>query len=141
MKTIKFRIWNKRTNAWVEGHGRHKEPSLDGVNLFGETILCGAFMNGVSLEELNDCEALQYTGVNDVNGVEIFEGDIVKFKFKAYGQGSVVHYRGTGQVVYKETEARFVVQTKKIDEDLKQSDYSIKFEVVGNIYENPKLIK
>jgi uncharacterized phage protein (TIGR01671 family) len=72
MRTIKFRVWNKRTNKWVHGPGQ--EP-----NLFGETILLGGFMYGVGVLELNDCIACQYTGVNDKNGKEIYENDLLVF--------------------------------------------------------------
>ncbi len=69
-REIKFRVWNKRTNNWVHGPGHE-------INLFGETILLGGFMRGIGLEELNDCVALQYTGMKDKNGKEIYEGDFV----------------------------------------------------------------
>lgn len=75
-RKIKFRVYNKKRAKWV--HGPHENPSLDGVNLFGESILLGGFMTMVPTMELQHCVALQYTGIEDKNGREIFEGDIIE---------------------------------------------------------------
>lgn len=70
-REFKFRVWNKRTNQWVHGPGYE-------VNLFGEMILLGGFMMGISLDDLNHCVVLQYTGVKDKNNKEVYEGDIIQ---------------------------------------------------------------
>lgn len=72
MRAIRFRVFNKQTHQWVHGPGQ--EP-----NLFGECILLGYFMHGVGIMELNDCIALQYSGVNDKNKKEIYEGDLLNY--------------------------------------------------------------
>ena len=43
-RQLKFRVWNNNTKTWVKGCGPNQQPDLDGVNLFGETILFGGFM-------------------------------------------------------------------------------------------------
>lgn len=96
MRRIKFRIWNGKTKQWI--HGPHEMPSMDGVNLFGETILFGDLLGGVSIEDLNEIVALQYTGLDDKNGKGIFEGDIISFTYhgnKMVFQG-VVKWTGCG---------------------------------------------
>lgn len=79
MQTIKFRVWNNKTKSWI--HGPHKENCLDGCNLLGETILLGAFLDGVSIEDLNEIETPQFTGMQDETSHDVFEGDIVEFKY------------------------------------------------------------
>lgn len=68
-RQIKFRIYNRKTKEWIHPPGYED-------NLFGEIILLGAFLDKVSIKDLNDIEALQYTGAK-INGVEIYEGDII----------------------------------------------------------------
>lgn len=65
---------------------------------------------------------LQDTGMEDKNGKEIYEGDICN-------DGSVVHFMG----------GRFILNYKNKThwEDLMGSED----EIIGNIYENPELLK
>jgi uncharacterized phage protein (TIGR01671 family) len=72
-KEIKFRIYNKATKLWVHGPGEE-------VNLFGETILLGGFMKGVSIKNLNNCVAQQYTNLKDKDSREIYEGDVLRIQ-------------------------------------------------------------
>lgn len=139
-RIIKFRIWNGHTKKWI--HGPNKRSDLDGVNLFGETILFGALMDGVSLDELNDCSALQFTGLKDKNGKDIFEGDILRIPEndpESTGSHELVF------VEYKYSSFGYTdTYTKRFDSiysligDSQTDDCA---EVIGNIYDNPELIK
>lgn len=66
MREIKFRAWDKRL----------KEMDLPFT--FADITAYGQLMaNDTDLERLSDYEFMQYTGHNDKDGTEIYEGDII----------------------------------------------------------------
>lgn len=70
-----------------------------------------------------ECEVMQFTGLKDKNGKEIYEGDIVSF----LGE--------TWEVIYFETYAGFMLGNGN---DL--MNITTQEELIGNIYENPELL-
>lgn len=138
MRTLKFRVWNDKNKEWI--HGPHERNDMDGVNLFGETILLGGLMDGVSLEDLNDCYAVQYTGLKDKKGKDIFEGDILIWEKEVCSErGEFEDYveRGRGEVYFEH--GSFLV--KNLGNLLAGlSDWKLKvYQVIGNIFDNPEL--
>lgn len=73
----------------------------------------------------------QYTGLADKNGTKIFEGDIVK---RVWLDKTSVY-----QIVYDNGLASFIGQAGM--EFTTFDDDSEEFEVIGNIYDNPKLLR
>ncbi len=132
-RPIKLRVYNTKQNKWV--HGPDNE-----VNLFGETILLGGFMQNVPTSELNDCVALQYTGLTDSNDKEIYEGDILMYK-----TGSIPTTGVIGQVLYEDDEGGYIFQWERKGPNQHHinlnCDVAFESVIVGNILENPELLK
>ena len=109
MREINFRFWDTQFKVMVNWEDI-KENWL--MECF-ETQLCHV--------------AMQYTGLKDKNGKEIYEGDIIKSQ-EFYP--SVVKYDDD----YAQFEAGGV-------NFLDASNHTLEWEVIGNIYENPDLLE
>jgi hypothetical protein len=82
------------------------------------------------IQSAKTLEIMQYTGLHDRNGTEIYEGDIVQFDDKE--ENYVVKWaRLSGAWEIRNNENHFLFVMRYID----------MCEVIGNIYENPELMK
>ncbi len=92
------------------------------------------YING----KCQDLIFLQYTGLKDKNGKEIYEGDIVKVPAN-YG-GDHFYKECIGSVNYEED--GFILENPNDKEGFVWQDYSwSNVEIIGNIYENPELLE
>lgn len=127
MREIKFRAWNELANKMYS----HEDLEDVLVNLTKND-----FIEGIFLPLNSDNELMQYTGIKDSNGNEIYEGDIVKIE-DYFGEDLI------GNIIYDEITAGYVfnkgngISYFQMTLDLENYVYY----VIGNIYENPELLE
>lgn len=139
-REIKFRAKRIDNGQWVYGQyfktpltdeNSRTLPEVGWFFLSGEPRNC-IVQDGVSF--VIDVETLcQYTGLTAMDGIEIFEGDIVLLDFGIFGA-----------VYYDEAETSYMVHIHSTGPGLKK-EYAVlglanPETVIGNIYKNPELI-
>lgn len=127
MREIKFRAWDKECYQ--------KELAMCGWEEMFKVTINGIFKN-------NRYELMQYTGLHDKNGKEIYEGDIVSYQFESmfgFGKKKVIYTVIFEDGQFSTTHLKFNDKTSLAWYRLHQKEMDI--EVIGNIYENPELIE
>ena len=129
-RIIKFRAWDKRTNLMLD----ERNGSNFGIelNAQGQLLYFREDDKG-QMSEMEDLILMQYTGLKDKNGVEIYEGDIIKDKFDYYWK--VIWENGSIQAI--RNDKTNITDHFPVASHIKERD----LEVIGNIYENSNLIK
>ena len=122
-RPIKFRVWNKKSNEWC---------GTIGLN---ETISHNSIINLP-----DDLVFVQYTGLTDSKDKEICEGDILIHKTSSIFATGVI-----GQVLYETDQGAYIFQYKRNgpNQNYINLNCDVAFEsvIVGNIFENPELLK
>lgn len=95
--------------------------------------LCLEWNYGETSHLPSDIILMQFTGIIDRTGVEIYEGDIVRIQHPHGGDFSDTK----GEVYYWEVEGAFYHGNLAGRPPKRLWDYC---EVIGNIYENPELL-
>lgn len=123
MREIKFRGKTKVLNKWVVG-SLIIDKERTWISVQQEHWNMGTFDNIEVVPE----SVGQYTGLKDINGVEIYEGDIVNHFYR--------YYVGMDEV----SEEMEVVEIKDLTH-LPFDLSTIGCEAIGNIYENKELLE
>lgn len=133
-RDIKFRLWSKIGKKFIETDN----PDLDFViNNNGYLYSIEYCYGETCILPQMDTEVLQFTGLKDRNGKEIYEGDILKYNFPYDGR-----LKHVSSVKFLETEASFGIKDRYENEiPLYRIAANNYFEVIGNIYENEELLK
>lgn len=120
---IKFRAWDKIVKVWYE------QSNINGVL---------AFVNQESMKRRNwfdtELEIVQYTGLKDRNGEEIYEGDILQYKSEFVFGKIKKPIKENLDVRFQN--GAFVTKLELLGNGLRNRE----MEIISNIYENPNLI-
>ncbi|EIQ8879974.1 hypothetical protein LV525_001222 [Campylobacter jejuni] len=138
LQDFDFRIWDKTKEEFLK-----KEPTL--IKIDNERVIAGRisrfYANTADITDKfigngNDLEIELWTGIYDKNGKKIYEGDIVKTKspYDCFLAKVGIHKEGT---FYLESKSRdYIGSLIYLVED---EGYDT--EIIGNIHENPELLK
>lgn len=128
MRELKFRAWDKiKKKFYYHDHGDYG-PSSDGYEW-------GPWQFNIDQDtQPNNCILMQYTGLKDKNGKEIYEGDILK---------GIVNEETKEFVSYVSfDEGQFLLEDEKhLWHYLWFKEAVKKLSIIGNLYENPKLLE
>ena len=115
MRTIKFRVWDKKDKKWLE---------YGFLGFDGELLMDNVGGGLETHEKIKDCVIQSFIGLKDKNGKEIYEGDIVQTQ--GVDNWEVIFRKGC--FCYKTGERQYHIFNEK------------EVEIIGNIYENKDLL-
>ena len=129
MREIKFRAWHKEKKK-ILSYGE-----LFAIDCSGEypflALAAGHYEDCIDPLKV---EIMEFTGLQDCNGVDIYEGDIVNYQYIFEDKES------TFKIVWNVDRNGFYAEDDEsmwcLEKELKNN-----FEVIGNIYENPELLE
>lgn len=134
MRDMNFRAWNGKKMLTVSALYLHQNTSSG-------RKACRVY-DGVTDHICYAEEIMQFTGLHDKNGVEVFEGDVVHVEMaECVGyddDGKEIWEDCEGKVFYSEADAMFVFDGHSAGE-IPLSAYIENITVIGNIWQNPEL--
>jgi len=128
-REIKFRAWDIATQTMYYSDEN-------------QTVWCGGktcSVKGINGQIPGNYIPMQYTGLKDKNGVEIYEGDIINDPEWWWGPGEVFLNVGECGPCKGDSVMSYICRGKEghVSHNIWNGEW---VEVIGNIYENPELI-
>ena len=125
MRNIKFRAWDNLENRMYENvqFGIYQDP--DEIISFGDILSLARF------------EIMQYTGLKDKNGKEIYEGDILISKNNEYWHDS----KYPMEVMFEVADGGYMWRDIFGRNDAICEAITNTCEIIGNIHENKELME
>ena len=124
MRTIKFRIFNKKIKSYIDIHS--SAIMIDELNNLNDNLIVE-----------------QFTGLHDKNGKEIYEGDIVSYQsiIQNYEDDDCVNPRYYRTPQYETKTHNCIVKYIGNQFTIMDNSKWNELKIIGNIYENTELLK
>lgn len=135
-RIIKFRAWNPESKQMIDLHKITPLALSDEMN----TQLSLQGMDGLFIPFSDKFILMQFTGIKDKNGKEVYESDIISYN--DFYEGDYKTTGGVGYVQWDE-EGHAICSWGKDEEYICSTWDAIKNyggTIIGNIYDNPKLL-
>ncbi len=116
-RETKFSLYNKIENIYIRNKGNMIIPN-------------GFLVEHIFHSKRDQYDLLQYTGLKDKNGTDIYEGDILRNKCPCCNDPE---FNQLYEMIF--TNGAFKLKDAGFHYELEE-----RFEIIGNIYDNPELI-
>lgn len=169
MREIRFRAWDSQYNKMLPSVTIYADAASIGLTLeeaekhYTEEQLDGTDNHLYGGDDwifvMNEFELMQFTGLTDKNGKEIYEGDVCRFFWNPIlnepselfeTEQPVSYYTGWGCFVFHWQSQKMKKKQRELFEDYGMEEryvaigspimYGQGVEVIGNIFENPELL-
>ena len=137
---IKFRVWDGKSIVYESYNLGYGEYASFYIGLGGDLYLyedddggkSGIWEHGAG--DTNNCILMQYTGLKDKNGKEIYEGDILMVHDAPYNMASMKNTK------VKVEPMIYYIQGMETYLPAQPNNWD-RCSVIGNIYENPEILE
>lgn len=132
MREIKFRTWTGQQMDYNIMAGFLGAFYVQGIDEYDR-----ASMSQFNTKYPENCHVMQFTGIKDISGKEIYEGDILSFCIDT--KSGLYQGKGKMEVVFSDAWHSWGLTDNAAFFQFGICDIT-NIEVIGNIYENPKLL-
>lgn len=131
MREIKFRAFDKKvkrmfTPTMLDFHHTVREQGM--VNVWHQH---SQVSDDGEWKDHENIELMQFTGLKDKNGVEIYENDILSLVYGSINMIGYVKLEDSGEWILYKDKGNYLSVHSNID----------RIKIIGNIHENPELLE